>query len=394
MRTQPEREGAIERFWHVMVPRWLQPWAPRAADAVADGAWTAAWPWVGAAAPLAGIVVGALLARSDALRTAHIYTQSIAFLAVIVVLAFLHGAAAVAAMGGFIVLDVISAWSGLERLFRGAFRDLPWIAQAARLYGSLLVGYLLLTMLVVRAPLFARRAADGVPINRVVRPQAAAAVRAVLYGIVCGVLVWLWCQAMIVLARPAFTWLKDAPYVAAILPVQTRWPLLVVLAAVAGAGRILLEEIALSRAPRRDLVRRLAVERSRDAAAVPLPPATGRVTVQAAVTTLLLAGAFTTALDGLIVFVLTGLLAAWAYGVAGRPALMWAGIVQRVPAVVRLIAALALGYWLAGTLVARLWATQTFRPVLFGGLAVMAVFYLLSPQIGLPSGGAGRREPA
>ncbi|HXF82148.1 MAG TPA: hypothetical protein VNN19_05295 [bacterium] len=384
----------MERFWHVVMPRWLQPWAPRAADAVADGAWTAGWPWVGAAAPVAGILIGVLFARSDALRTAHIYTVSLGFLAVMVVLAVLDGAVAVAAMGAFIVLDVITAWSGLRGSFRSAFLHLPWIAQAVRLYGSMLVGYLLLSMLTVRAPLFARRVVDEAPIDRVVRPQAAAAVRAVLYGAVCGALVWVWCQAMIVLIRPAFTWLKDSPYVAAILPVQTRWPLLVALAAVAGVGRILLEEIALSRAPRRDLVRRLTAERSHDAAALPLLPVTARVTLQAVVATLLLAGAFTTALDGLIVFVLTGLLAAWAYGVAGRPALVWAGIVQRVPAVVRLIAALALGYWFAGNIVARLWATQTFRPVLFGGLAVMTVFYLLFPQIGLPSGEAGGRDAA
>jgi len=387
-------DGTVERFWHIVVPRWLQPWTPRAADAVADGVWTAGWPWVGAVAPVAAILIGVLFARSDALRTAHIYTQSIAFLAVMVILAVLDGAAAVAAMGAFIVLDVVTAWSGLSGSFRGAFRDLPWIAQAVRFYGGLLVGYLLLSMLIVRAPLFARRVVEGGYIDRVVRPQAAAAVRAVLYGAVCGVLVWVWCQAMIVLVRPAFTWLKDNPDVAAILPVQTRWPLLVALAAAAGVGRTLLEEIAFSRAPRRDLVRRLAVERSRDAASAPPLPGTVRVAVQAVVTTLLLAGAFTTAADGITVFIVTVLLAAWGYGLAGRPAVLWAGLVLRVPTLIRLVAAMALGYWLAGIVVARLWSTQTFRPILFGGLVTMVVFYLLFPQIRSPSGEARGREPA
>jgi len=111
------------------------------------------------------------------------------------------------------------------------------------------------------------------------------------------------------------------------------------------------------------------------------------------VTTLLLAGAFTTAADGVIVFAVTALLVAWGHGLAGRPAVLWAGLVLRVPTLIRLIAAMALGYWFAGIVVARLWSTQTFRPILFGGLVTMAVFYLLFPQLRPLSGEAHGREP-
>lgn len=389
--TGPGSPARVERLWGVILPRWLQPWAPGAAEAVADGTWAAAWPWVAVVAPVAGLVGGALLARSDSVQSVGAYTASLGFLAVMVVLAILDGAAGVAAMAAFIVLDVVTAWDGS---FRGAFRDLPWIVQAVRLYGSLLVGYLLLSMLVVRVTLLARRILDGAPLDRVIRSRAEPAARAALYGVACGTLVWIWCQAMIVLVRPAFTWLLDNPPTPAVQIVQTQWPVLVILAVVAGVARVLLEDVVAARSPRRDVVERLNAERADDVGRPQALPAPWHVTARAVTATLLLAGAFSVAADAAVVLVVTAALAAWERGVLGRPAAVWARLVIRVPAAARLAVAIALGYWLAGLVVARLWSTGTFRPVLFGGLAAMVVFTLLFPHVTGPVGEAGGRARA
>lgn len=384
--------GSLERFWYVTAPRWLQRPAPRASEAAADGVWTAAWPWVGAAAPVAGFLIGMLFARG--LPAGAPYTVSLPFVAMMAMLAVLHGTAALAAMAGFTAVDLLTAW---HVSFRGAFRELPWIMQAVRLYGSLLVGYLLLSMLIVRAPVAVRRVVNGLPTARVVTPHAAPAVRAVLSGLAYAVLVWIWCQAMIVLVRPAFTWLLDNPTVQAVRTVQASWPLLALLAAAAAAGRALLEDRAARRAPRAAAVRALRAEREAETAPTVTTRPVVRVAIQAVMTTLLLAGAYSAPLDAVIVLLATALLAAWDQGLAGAPAAMWGRLVLRVPAIVRLGAAMALGYWLAGIVVARLWygwASGTFRPVLFGGLAAMAVFYLLFPQSLPPAREAAGREPA
>src|SRR5207245_2013617 len=124
----------------------------------------------------------------------------------------------------------------------------------------------------------------------------------------------LWCQAMIVLVRPVFTWASyGSPPAEAITHVQHQWPVLVLTAAAAAVLRVVLE----SRPPAGaevDLLRaEQAAKRRPDGLIGALPPS-ARVALGALGTTFILAGLYDSWLDALLVLVITAVLGALRMG--------------------------------------------------------------------------------
>ncbi len=373
------RADPLAHFWSVRVPRWLGPWAPHLADAFADGSWTAAWRGLAGYAPVAALALGLLMLRIlPTTRRIEVYTESLTFLALIIATAILSGAAGAMMVFGFIVVDLLGAgnWN-----FRGVFRDLPLIVRWILLYGSLLVSYLLLGLLAIRMPLLARRMVDEVEVERFASPAARLVVRAAVFGASCGLLVWIWSQAMIVLIRPVFTWLLDQPTTYAIQPVQVKWAWLVVVGVLAAGARVLLEDKAAARSARAGLVRDLQRQRASDAFLLAARPRSivAQVLPLVGTITLLLAGAYSGWLDALLVAIVVTGLALWQRGMGRLPG-SWAAAVVRVPAIIRFLVAILAGYWLASITVQRLWSTGTFRPILLGALVTLAVFLVLFPH--------------
>lgn len=365
----PSSREPLARLWSVQLPRWLDPWAPQLADAFADGTWTAGWRRVAGIAPFAALAIG-LFAPFTWPGIHYVYSESLYFMALAIVGAILSGPVGVMLCLGFVLGDL------LADLGRGFYASSP-----LRVGGSQLISYLLLAILSIRVPQVARRLTEGVPLPA--DPAVRLAIRACLYPVASGLLVYLWCQAMVVLIRPVFTWVGDWPTVAAISQVQVRWYWLVGAAALASAARIVLEGMTAVNTHRAQVVPDLQQERwgdvRRRGELSRRLPALVRIGLLSATITLLLSGIYESWLDPLIVMLVTGGLGVWRAGLIGLVPLVWVKATNKVPALVRFVAALLVGLLVAHPVLHRMWGTG-FRSVLLAGLVCLAAFYLLFPR--------------
>jgi len=383
----------LAQFWSVRLPIWLDPWAPRVAEALADGSWTAFAFWRGVTAllPIVALAVGFLtpllwfgVAKASVwlgpgniltwlgLGNIQVYSESLWFMAVVIAGAILSGPVGVMLLIGYSFGDIVGYY-----LF--AYYRTQRYGYYALIGRS--IGYMLLGILAIRIPLLARRMAEEVPLPSI--PVVRIAMRSVLYATGCGVLVYLWCQATIGLIRPVFTWAGASPSVAAIAQVQMRWNWLVATAMTAAVARIVLEGIASSRSPWADVVADLQQQRW---AGLHQPgelwqrvPALVRVGLVSVVITFLLSGIYEGWVDALIVAITTAILGAWRAGLFGTVLSGWANMVNKVPALLRFGVGLLLGYVIAHPILHLFWGIGGFRPVLLGALLTLVVFHLLFP---------------
>ena len=369
-------EHNLSQLWSVRVPRWLDPWAPQLADAFADGAWTAAWRSVAAYAPLGAAVVGFLTPMIwPGIR--HVYSESLLFMMLVIAGAILSGPVGAMLLFGYVVGDLLGGTPA--RSYFGSS-----VEYFLRRGGSQLISYLLLAIPAVLVPLLARRMARQVPLDRLPSdPTIRLGARAGLYAAGCGALVYLWCQAMIVLIRPVFTWLGSQPTVEAIRYVQVWWDWLVTVGMLAAVARVMLEEVIARRAPRMAVVAELQRQRgmgnARRGEFRRRLPSAARIAIASLVVTLLLAGTYVSWTDALIVMVASVFLSAWHARLIGILPPGWATVMHKVPALLRLAAAPLVGYVLANIVIGIFWRTQSFRPVMLGALLTLVVFYLFFP---------------
>lgn len=366
---QPE---ALARLFSVRLPRLLDRWNPQLADAFADGAWTAALPGATSLAPMVALGVGFLFAMFwPGIWMRDVYTESIIFLTLVVAGAILSGPVGVMLCAGFVAGDV------LHDLVRGQYAREP-LAVA----GSQLISYLLLALLAVRMPQLSRRLAEGVPLPR--DSSQRNMIRSALFVGCCALLVVLWCQAMIVLTRPVFTWLGGSPTTAAITQVQNRWQWLMAVAVIAAIARLILESNVSSGASGSAMIAALQNERwsgSTRRGAVPHAlPAVVRVIIGAVMVTMLLAGTYTGWIDAVLVAAAVTAVGAWRAGLIGMfpPGLV--ALIRRIPALVRFVAAPSLGYMVSYVLINSLWSLGSFRPVMIGSLVTLCFFFVLFPR--------------
>ena len=379
------REGLAARLaklWSLTIPRLLAKRMPALADTFRDGAWTAVWPPVAAFAPVAGLVVG-FLAPLVWPGLDYSYTESLAFMMLVIAGAILSGPVGVMLLAGYGVGSLL-----FGETFANPFGYPNTLARLVTAWGGKLIVLALLAFPAMLLPPFARRmvwplAGKAAPANRL-------AVHAALYAAVCGVLVYLWAQAMVVLVRPVFVIPSSSgePTFEAINPVQNLWLWLVAVGAAAAASRVLVESRVLRRSPGASAVAQAYRQWWVQAAGRrPSPwqraPAPVRILVVTLLGTALLAGTYEHTLDPMIAFVGVGLLEAWRQGVLGGFAGGLAGAIRRVPVIVRFVLAMVLAYGFAYLPVRAMFDANSLRPVLFGALASMAVFYLLlSPPEG------------
>lgn len=366
-RATPDPLG---RLWSVRLPGWLDPWAPQLADAFADGAWTARWGVLPALAPLAAGALGFFFAVFWP-WIQYVYSESLVFMALVVVAAILSGPLGAMMLFGYIAGDF------LGDVFHGYyFRDPLGVA------GGRLVSYILLAILAVRVPQLARRMAERVPLPA--NPGLRFALRVLSYAAGCALLVFLWCQAMIVLIRPVFTWVRSSPTTEAIRHVQTQWEWLVGVAVVASLARLVLETMATGSTSGAAVVAELQQQRwsaaQRRGQFKRGLPAVVRVGLDAATITLLMAGSYVGWIDALFVALAVAVLGAWRYELIIKVPAGWAGLVRKVPALVRYAVAPLVGYGLAYIVLQLFWRFGSFRPVTLGVLLTLAMFYLLFPR--------------
>ncbi|HEV8509653.1 MAG TPA: hypothetical protein VGQ48_04280 [Gemmatimonadales bacterium] len=347
-----DRADLLAALWSVRLPRLLDPYAPTLADAFADGVWTAAWHGVASWAPVAALIAG-LLAPSlwPGLGADHLYVHSVPFLMLVIAAAILSGPVGVLLVLGYVLGD------GFGTL---THRPVPPAV-------GLLVSYFLLALLAVRIPQLARQMAEDVAQRLPEDSRVLSVVRALLYAAGCGVLVYLWSQVASVSTLGLFAGLRD---VAASLWVERGW--LVVTAVIAAVARIVLEDIATRRSARAAAVTELQQRRwariERRGKMLARLPAPARAGLMAGMMALLVAGMIRGVTDLLLVVLAVGALEVWRAKLgAGLPA-RWAGLMSRVPPLLRFAVALGVGFLLEAALAwpATLVAVLTF--LVFGVL--------------------------
>jgi hypothetical protein len=336
-------------------------------DVLVDGTWTLRWPKVTAWGPPIALVAGALIPLVW-LREEIVFTQSLLFMILAVVIGIMSGTSALAFVSGFVLSDFFFGISVNQDRYSPVMQFV--MRNLARV-----VPYLLLVLLAIVIPRLARRVAAPVGAGTSNRGWR----RAIGFGVAVAVLVFLWSQAAIILITPAFTWLRDDPIVEAIKPMQSSWPWLVAAAAAAGVVRMRLEGLTLDRHPR---IRQAVIAaarwqaRSRPSWRDRLPVAL-RIGLIAVVMTLLLAGTYVHVIDAVIVAAVVGTLEAWRLGVTGDRAHMMGRQLRRLPFLVRagltLVLGFLAGWWLARTF----WVSDSLRATALGAVVTLVLAYLL-----------------
>lgn len=359
-------ESNLTHIWSVRLPVWIDPWAQRLADAFADGTWTARWRRVSAFAPPIAFAVGLLFPVLWPWMN-DVYTESLLFMMLVVAGALLSGPVGVMLLLGYVIGDLAA--------LRGH--------GGARGFAGHVISYMLLALPAVILPQLGRRMSEQIASWWPTESGLRHVLRAVLHAVACGLLVFLWCQAMIVLVRPVFTFARNSPTTEAVIQVQTRWGWLVAVAMLAAVARILVEEGIVRRSGAGTFIADLEHQRWADPSKRGLywrkTPLVVRVALAAITVTLLLAGTYGNFFDAFVVLVTITTLKAWRSGLFGTFPRWWNDATARIPALLRFILAPLIGYALAHAVVAVFWRTDSLRPVMLGALLTLMVFQMLFP---------------
>jgi hypothetical protein len=383
----PAANLELSRLWAVTLPKWLDPWAPQLALSMGDGVWVVAWPKVTPFTPVAALGVG-LLSALVSPGWHFVYTESLPFLAFIITGAILSGPIGIMLVVGFAIGNFFLARPelGPSVVFGGG--------GLVKTHASLLLSYLLLGFLAVRVPFMARLFAEGTLVRIPDYGRIRSAARWILFPLLCGALVFLWCQATIVLIRPVFIWSGQfAPTVEAIHPIQSQWQWLAGTAVAASLARLALEGIVGRNLGSSERLKGLQAERWVDSVGASGSGVSWRrVGLTAVAGTFLLAGFYTGWVDALVVGLTLLMLRAWNVGLVARQPVGWVNVVRRVPALVRFAAALLVGYAVSRMITEVAYASHifSFRLLLIGVLATIVILYICFPNqrpAGAPAGG-------
>lgn len=343
--SNKRRVEYLVSFWSFRMPSVFERWSPDIADAFADGNWIAnRYLYIAAYAPIAAVIFGFLAPFLwPGMQT--VYSESLTFVATVVVGGILSGSVGVMLLIGYVIGDLLS---GAREMSLGGL-------------GGQIISYMLLSLPAVKIPALIRRFAENDKLPKV--PFLRNLLIVVVYGFTSGTFTFLWCQAMIVLIRPVYTWRGRSPDVSAIEPIQTSWEWIVMLALAATAIRFFLQ---------RPIDNPMTSETSQT-------PSVWRTIVWAISITMILAGTYESWIDALIV----GLVAGFLGLLRTRPKFnlldKWSVLVNNVPAPLRLAAASSIGFLICLALLQAFWNRGSLRPIAFGALITMSLFMLLFP---------------
>lgn len=391
----------LEIVW-VRLPSALRRLGSLPALAANDGAGLAALPPLGALLPPLAFLLG-LLCGTVRFATVWSFSESLGVMALFAFIAFFGGAGpglwmwAGFALGDFFLYRhpavSIGIWNPLEGFVRTR--------------GAWLLLYVLLALLLVVFPLTASALRRVTTLPTQVTGPGTVAAGALIYIVVAAILTYSWSQSVPILQRPIFTWHNSAPTVAAMSPLQdhAHW---VVLAAIFGAiARVAFDLLLRGNAAVQARAERFAAllagaDRQRIGwTSAPLP---ARLVVGALLTTLLLSGMLPGWGDGiLLLLLLVAVYLARQYVSDLVP--VWYRLLNRVPLVLRLVAAAVLSRLLTPIILTPLWPTgyntnpllklfdpilnrvrdsTSFRPILLTTLVGLIIATILTPPAPRP----------
>lgn len=364
-------------FWWTRLPSAASRLSLTLSAILSDGFYLSATPPLGAFAPPLALLLGLLVGwLHPGFAGQEIFTASLFIMALMAVLGAFSSAIGWWICVGYVVGDFFLYNHDGYRYFQDSF-----VRQLVYARAPLLIIYLLLSMLLVFIPLMSR----GLCVQTLSRfPRGGNIVNVaavVLQALVQGALVWVWANTVPTLIRPVYTWRGDIPTVEVMSPLQEHGWVLIVLATLCGAARVVLE--------RRWLPRPVVARRAKSlgdvlkGAATRRPlPAVVAVSLKVVLTTFILAGTLGTWLDALaLAFVLAFMLLARQYVVGRLQA--WTQLVSRLPLLLRLAVGTVINYYVATQIITLMWdSTSTFRPIVVSVVISLAVLLLLLPDVG------------
>jgi hypothetical protein len=246
------------------------------------------------------------------------------------------------------------------------------------LIGGSLVVYVALGMLAVGVPLTVRALRAQTPLPSPERADARVVAETVLGGVSAAILTFLYVQALPMLIRPLFIWQGQVPSVASVAPSQRLAWVFAIVALVVGSARVLVEYGAGVIDPG-GIQRRVAALDALGPSLMERVPAVVRVVVAAVIGTGMLSGLLTRWADAVVLLV--GLLVVNAIRTLLPPLVpAWPSMVERVPVVLRLPAGMVLGFVVAARVATGRLVGTSFLPLIWGFLAALACMALLFPD--------------
>lgn len=370
----------MKEFWWNHLPISVSRFSPMLAVILTDGFYLTAWRKVSTFAPPLSLLLGFLIGWLH-FAPGNTFTFSIWVMALMLgISSFGAGLGAWLwlgyALGDFILFPHL--------------QNSDWLNPNAWIYVRipLILSYILLGILLVSIPLTSKglrrltlpgleeKIAELSVSQRWIMTSIGSAIQAGLMG----ALVYVWTQAVPTLIRPVYTWQGNQPPVEAIQPLQANGQILVVVAAILGIIRVVIEYQSLNKP---SLKRRAGVLQevlTKRASLRPFPVLIA-IPIKAAFSTFMLSGILTGWQDAIIVGVLLLLAMLLRESVLIRLDARWINQVCRVPLLLRIIAAFGINYFLAVKIVEVMWnSTSTFLPIVISTILSFIVFALLMPN--------------
>jgi len=390
----PGPPGALARLawvWWVYLVLAVRRLSAGLATTLADGLYLVVWPLAAFLLPPLALLLGlALGATHPGYGTS--FTESLPLLMLIVVLGTLSGHLGLAFLVGYAAGDFfVFNFDRLTDLVDAAQKvpgaaDPPAAAwdlavDLGRLWLPLLIQYSLMALPLTTFPVLTKTLLRALSFLARLGPWARFVATAV-HAALTFALVYFWTQSVPLLIRPLFTWREESIPAAAVSPLQTDGLILAVAGAVASLVRMSVQGLTTYE-PRLRAAIDPAMERL--GAGAPVTPTTGRlprifgVLGRGLAVTLLLGGLYVSWVDWFALFLLVLLIEAARVRLLPIPLGPWPGILQRVPAILRIAGTIAVTALLANALAARVQDAQTFRPlVILTGVALL-VSYIFNP---------------
>lgn len=361
-------------FWWEWVPTNARRLSDLTAACFIDGVYLVRWPWLGAVLPLFLFLVGFLIGwQHPGFSNSISYTYSLPIMALMLVVGSIASSQGAWLGLGYVLGDLIL----FERTTpNGLF------PTVIRVYGPLILSYVLLAQLIVFIPLVSQSIRQATfpnirlgdrKVSLVALPVAAA-----LHALLLGGFTYLWVHTTPTLIRPLYTWRGRQPPADIIESLQQQGYLLVILAALLGVGRVLIEDYC----QRTDTAHRADQLAAKVAAAeqnsIRLPHVVIAV-IRSLFLTFMLSGILTGILQGgYLVLILFLIFTVRRYLSALFP--LWPRITNKIPILVRLLLAAAINFWAASKFIQQYWgnSSNTFLPILLStgvGFIVFSVFF-------------------
>lgn len=336
--------------------------------ALGEGVYLTAWPRFAALAPPAALLFG-ISAGWLRLGGDRVFTQSHVIIAVAVGIGLVAAQLGALFTAGYALGDLL-LWRSPEFYVNGFMDRIQFL-------GGLLVVYAALAMLATGVPLAVRALRAQTPLPSKWVADVRVVLDTLLGGVLAASFTYLYVQALPMLIRPLFVWQGSSPSVASVAPAQRHVWVFVLVAFLVGAARVLVEYGAGVIDPGGVERWTATLDGSGSSLWIRLP-AILRVVVAAVIGTGLLGGLLLNWIEAGFLF--AGLVAVNSVRTllpAHLPA--WPRTVERVPAILRLPAALGLGYLVSSWIVSGRLSGQSFTPLIWGLLGALLCMALAFP---------------